>query len=258
MAQSQTSYFSNTIQGIPQIGGPVDLYESRTDPQFAIGYRVQRQDGNEYVYSQFGATTGAGRLVSQDLSESSLVDTDNSIIAPASSQTTTDGTAGQKFLEVTVASISIDDFAGGYATITDDLGEGHTYRIRGNTATGDPAAGNIRIELYDKIVTSLDATSDLAITGQLYSNLEPATTTDTAASGVSIVAQDADDYGWVQTKGVAGILTDGTVVLGSGTIIGSVAGSVAPAVETDILQRIGTVIVVGDTTGFSQVLINLS
>jgi len=259
MAVATTSYFSNSIQGIPQIGGDVDLYVSGTTPKFAIGYRIQRQDGAEFVYSHFGATTGAGQLTSQDLSESSLVDSDNIVIAPASAETVTDGTVGSKFLQVTLAAVTAGMYAGGYLTITDDTGEGHTYRIKGNTATDDPATGDFRIELCDKIVVALDATSDIAITGSLYANLEPSTTTDTAVSGVSMVAQAAADYGWVQTAGVAGVLTEGTVVLGSGVITAPTdAGACAPAVETDILERLGSVIVVGDDTGYSQIKLSLA
>jgi len=258
MAVATTSYFSNSIQGIPQIGGPVNLAESRTTPTFAIGYRLQRQDGAEFVYGHFGATTGAGMVVSQDLSESSLVDSDNIVIAPASAETITDGTVGSKFLQVTLAAVTADQYAGGYLTITDDTGEGYTYRIKGNTATDNPASGDIRIELCDKLIVALDATSDIAITGSLYANLEPATTTDVAAAGVSVTAQAAADYGWIQTKGVAGVLTDGVIVIGSGVIVGSVAGSVATAVETDILERVGTALVVGDDTGYSQIKLNLA
>jgi len=258
MAVNALSYFSNSIQGIPGIAGDVDLYASSTTPKFQIGYKICRQDGAEFAYANFGATTGAGLLVSQDLSESSLVDSDNIVVAPASAATTTDGTVGSKFLEVTLAAVTADQYAGGYLTITDDTGEGYTYRIKGNTATDNPASGNIRIELYDKLAVALDATSDIAITGSLYANLEPATTTDVAAAGVSMTAQAAADYGWVQTKGVTGVLTDGVVVIGSGVIIGSVAGSVATAVETDILERVGTVIVVGDDTGYSQVKLSLA
>jgi hypothetical protein len=257
MAISTLSYFSNSIQGIPQIGTDIDLYESRTSPKFAIGYRIQRQDGAEFVYAQFGATTGQGMLVSQDLSESSLVDTDDSVIAPASCVTITDGTAGQKFLQLTLAAVTANQYAGGYLAITDDSGEGHQYRIKGNDATDNTATGDIRIELHDKLVVALDATSDVSIVGNLYANLEPSTTTDIAVAGVSVVAQAAADFGWVQVEGIAQVLTDGTNVIGSGCIIAATAGAVAPAVETDILERIGVCIVVGDDTGYSQLKLTL-
>ena len=257
MAVNALAYFSNSIQGIPQIGSDVNLAESRTQPTFAMGYRVQRQDGAEFVYASFGDAVAAGALCAQDISESGLVDSDNIVIAPASAVTTTDGTAGQKYLQVTLAATTVDQFAGGYLTITDDSGEGHTYRIKGNTATDDPTTGDIRIELKDKLAVALDATSDIAITGSLYANLESATTTDNAAAGVAVVAQAAGDFGWVQTKGVVGILTNGVIAVGNGVIIGAVAGSVAVgAAVTDTI--IGTCIVVGDDTGYSQIAINLS
>jgi hypothetical protein len=58
-----------------------------------------------------------------------------------------------------------DMFAGGYIITTDDTGEGKTYRIRGNTASGTPAATYTRLELYDKLQSALDATTDASIFG---------------------------------------------------------------------------------------------
>jgi hypothetical protein len=195
-------------------------------------------------------------MVSQDLSESAVVDTDDSVIAPASAVTTTDGTVGSRFVQVTIASVTADQFAGGTLHITDDTGEGYTYRIKGNTATGDPATGDIRLSLYDPIQVALDATSDIAITGSLYANLEPATAAvDEVVAGVTVATQAAADYGFVQTSGAATVLTAGTVVIADPVIIGAVAGAVSPftaaSAETELL--VGQVIHVGDDTGHSVI-----
>lgn len=257
MAVSSNSYFSNSAQAPRQVAGDVDIYAAHSTPKHAIGERIVRQDGNEYVYSHFGAATAPGLLVSQDLSESALVDTDNSVIAPASAVTTTDGTIGSKYIQLTAAGVTAQQFAGGYLHATDDSGEAYTYRIKGNTATNDPASGDIRVELYDKLQVAVDATTDVAITGSLYANLEAATqATDEVVAGVSVANMSEGEFGWVQSKGVATVLTQGTVVIADKVGVGSVAGSVA-AVAAFTTYPVGQVIHVGDDTGHSAVKLSL-
>lgn len=263
MAVSTDSRFTNAIVGQSQVGGGVNLYDSSTECKLPVGQLFIRGDGAKFRYAHFGATTAAGQLTSQDISESTVADTDNSVIAPAAAvavagENIQPGDIGSHYVQFTLAAATADMLAGGYFHTTDDTAEGHVYRVKGNTATDDPATGDIRIELYDPIQVAMDATTDVIVTGNLYANLEPSTTTDTFAAGVAMVVQAAADYGWVQTAGVATVQTEGTVVLGSGVITAPTdAGAVAPAVETDILERVGVCLVVGDDTGFSSIKLTL-
>jgi hypothetical protein len=200
-----------------------------------LGFKVEDLSGNVYRWAHFGATTTQGKLVSQDIDESGVVDTDNAIIAPASAVTTTDGTIGSKFIELTLASITVqDNFAGGKIVITDDTGEGYTYGIVSSTKTDDPATNHIRIELDRRLQVAVTSDSDFAIVGNPYGNLEPATSTDFAVVGVSMGSQAAADYGWVLTKGTVGILSSGNIgQIGKGIIVGTAAGSCALATATN-------------------------
>jgi hypothetical protein len=275
MAVDTSLGFSNAVQGIPQVGADFDIYGQHTDPRYAIGTRITRQDGNEYVYCHFGATVNRGVLVSTDVSESSRVDSDNIIVAPASAQTTSDGTIGNKFLEITLASVTVDQYAGGYFVTTDDTGEGYTYRIKGNTATGNPATGNFRMELYEPLQVAVDATTDFAIQGNLYANLEIATAaTDNCIAGVTCsTIATAANCGWVQTKGVCGILTfnddvspgvGGTLIaIGDMAVLssdsnGAVSKMHDAAGEMADEEIIGTCLIAGDSTGHGVYKINIS
>lgn len=199
--------------GVPQIGASFDKFQMDASPKFNIGFKVETGDGSAYRYTHFGADVNRGVLVSQDISESSTADTDNSVVAPASAVTTTDGTIGSRYVELTIASVTAQQFAGGKFITTDDTGEGYTYDVVSNTATNDPATGNIRIKLAQPLQVALDATTDFIINGSIYSNCEIATTTDAMVSGVTCSTMDVSEaaWGWVQTKGVVGILTDDSV-----------------------------------------------
>lgn len=270
MSINTKNFYNNAIQGIPEVGGTANIYDTHASPKFPIGTLLERSDGARFRYGQFGATVLQGRLVATDFSGSSIVDTDNSIVASASAQTTTDGTKGSRYIEMTLASITADQLAGAYLITTDDAGEGYTYRIKGNTATNDPASGNIRIELYNPLQNAVTAATDAAIAGNKFADLKiNSYATDTGASGVAVVGNDADSYpyGWVQTRGICGVLQDATaasigeMVVVSGATDGAVTrGVVTTSVSTDAFMTrtlVGQMVVAGDSTGMSVIDLRL-
>ena len=191
-----------------------------------------------------------------DESESSLADTDNIVIAPASAVDTTDGTLGSRFVQITLASVTANQYAGGYFVPTDGTGIGYTYRIKGNTATDNPATGDFRLELYDPLKVALTTTTDIAIQGCIFANCEPATTTDISAAGVACSNFALGEYGWIQTEGICGARGTASAI-GRGGILSGTAGEFVTAVETDILERVCTVLQVGDASGCSIVRLTL-
>lgn len=271
MAYSTDSYFNNAIVGQMQIGADVDTFEINDTPKYAVGTGFTRSDGCKFRYVHAGAATDRGVLVAQDYSESSVTDTDDSILAPSSTYQMDDevsgiypGSIGSRYVVLTLASAEADQYAGGYLHITDDTGEGYTYRIRGNTATDTPDSGNIRLQLYDKIQTALTATTDFAITGPMYANLEAAgTTTDGITVGVTCASLTATDpYGWVQTFGPTTVLCDTAGTSGMmAQVSQSVAGSYAPAdldgTAAHNYPIIGVIITPGDTTGHGVIGLRL-
>jgi hypothetical protein len=65
------------------------------------------------------------------------------------------------------------------------------------------------------------------------------------------------DYGWVQTRGPAKVLTKGTVVIGNSVVLITTAGSVGPPGSDDVSHRVGQVIKVGPDTEFSLIDLHL-
>lgn len=258
---SDEARFSAAVQGVPQLGSHFDKYKQDSSARYPVGYKIETACGDVYRYAHFSEDVDRGVLVSQDISESSSRDGDNIVVAPASAQTTSDGTLGSRFLEMTLASITADQFAGGKLVVTDDSGEGYTYDIVGNTATGDPASGNIRIELVRGLAVALDATSDTALIGSKYANLEIATAgTDYFVAGVSCASIDVSDkpFGWVQSKGVVGILQDNAVSNGDQVCISdSVSGAVKAQDSVTDEAKVGNCIDTGDSTGHGTFDINV-
>ena len=73
---------------------------------------------------------------------------------------------------MTLASVTANQFAGGTITTTDDLGEGYTYDIVGNTATGTPVSGDFYLFLAQKIQVAIDNTTDVSIAANFWNNVE--------------------------------------------------------------------------------------
>jgi len=273
MAVSTSSYFSNAIVGVPQCGADVDVYDVHATPRYEVGFGFERSDGCKFRYCHYGTTAVAGYLYAQDVSESSLVDSDNVIIAPSSTYKVPSepgniypGSIGSHYVVITLASTTADQYAGGYFITTDDTGEGYTYRIIGNTATNDPATGKIRLQLYKPLKIALDATTDFCIVGCLYANIEVATAaTDMWIAGVCMaVVGTAGYYGWVQTKGPVGILQDdSTVAVGDMvTLSDNTDGAVQAAAGggtsvSDLIAEhiLGYCAIVGDSAGQSGIVL---
>ena len=235
MAISTTNYFSNAIVGVPQVGADVDIYALHKLPKFALGTKFERQDGAVFRYANFGAVNAVGCICGKNANETDNLSALVLTASAASEQQNGDpiGTypnaAGSKYLScVFAAGTSANQFAGGYVTISGITGVGATYRIKSHTATGTPSSGHYLVELYDRLVSSLAATSRISISGSKFNDLMPsvAGTQSAIVAGVSMVAcTTAGYYGWVQTKGIVGVLSAGTMVSGQPAVVSSTSGN---------------------------------
>lgn len=227
-AVSTSTIHANSIPGDSIVTND-SIFDMDKTPQYPVGTKVTTVDGRGFRYAHFGADTAAGLLVAQDASESSTLSKSNVILAPASCVNTNDGKIGSKNVEITLAAVTANQYAGGYFQVLDDTGEGYTYRIKSNTATNDPASGTFRLTLYDPLKVALDATSDFCIQATLYANLEAATTTDITVAGVTCGAMDVSEaaYGWIQVEGIANIIQEGAITIGDPVVLAtSAAGAV--------------------------------
>lgn len=246
MAVSANSYFSNGLVGQMNIGSDIDIYATDATPKFAVGTGFQRADGNKYRYVHFGTLSPVANVVATDHIESSTTSTAMSAqaLAPTiyrpAGENIDPNKAGSRYMQInhtganlSVAKCTADVFAGGTIGLIAGSGTGYSYRIKGNTAAGTPAAGEIYIELYDKLVTPIDTTTSFVIQGSKYANLEPANGATQAISnavGFTTTGHTAGNYGWICTRGLTaatmGVPTNSMSVLAivSTNTAGSIVG----------------------------------
>jgi len=244
------SLIDNANYGIHRVGGPgtQGIFSESSTPKHPIGEKVELADGRVCRYASFAAATGAGLLVSQDISATAIVESDGKLTAASAGATEVTYTDSG-----TVGSATLNQYAGGYLHITDDAGEGYNYRIKSNTAASSNA---ITFTLYDGLEVAVTTATDVAVTGSLWYNVVGATAgTDYIIAGVTPMTFQANYYGWFQTAGVATILSDGAVAIGANlTLSDGVAGAVQTKdAETEPL--VGMATFASDDTGHVGVVI---
>jgi len=279
MSIQAKTYFSNSVVGTPQIGAGIDIHRVDTTPKFAVGFGFQRADGAIFRYCEMGASdTNRGVLVCPADSEngrgSTVVDIDNMVWNhTAATKVEGDdffpGEKGSHFVQATLASITANQLKGGYFVPTDGTGTGYTYRVYGNTATNDPVTGAVRIQLYEPLVETLDTTTDIAIVSCRFANLvlnnKNSGSANNCAVGVTCAGMSATNYGWIQTRGICGVLAGAVVpvqgqlvIAGSGvagSVIGYTSASSSAVVMDSYTNIVGYCVDPGDSAG--HMVVNL-
>ena len=228
MAVSTDTRHTFAQQGLPGVAADVDIFENSTSPKFAVGTRIIRADGREFVYSHFGAVAGTlstgCMIVGQDIQESCLDMEGSSIYANASvtaisGETIKPGTSGSHYVEIIKSSVTADLYAGGYFQTVKKDGCGYTYSIRGNTASSAKTSGanqTFYLELVEPLQQTLATvqTTSFRIVGNRYANLESCTAaTNFYVAGITTCSHPATaTYGWVQTRGFGGVRTEATTI----------------------------------------------
>jgi hypothetical protein len=250
------NFVSNKISQAANVTGnkaSQGIYEESSTAKHRIGEKIELADGRCFRYGQTGAAIGAGLLVSQDVSATCLAETDDVIIAAAGDFSIS---AGSKAFQATLSGVSKNQYAGGLIALTDDAGEGHQYRIESNSATDYTTSGKVDFHLYDGLVVAVTTSSDIAITGNLWTELVGATAaTDYMVSGVTPIAFTDAYYGWFQTAGIATSIADGTIAIGDQlTLSDGVAGAVQLQ-DAYTEPAVGYAVFAPDNTGHVQWMI---
>lgn len=208
-------------RGPGQHGQKLSVYgQEATQGSAAIGERVIFDDGRVFRYAHFVSAVGVGKLAAQDASVTNTASLAGKYVNSAGTATdyTTDATTVYlKDTDTFTTDDAADVYAGGYLHVTDDQGEGFTYRIKSNAA--GTAAGLMRLDLYDNLQLAINSESSAQLTGSLYRNLAISNNgTDDNVVGLAMRSVTAGYYAWVQTWGVGTVLADesaGTVAAGT-------------------------------------------
>ena len=220
-----------------------------------LGTRGITPDGRVFRYAKAGEALGAGKLCQDPLA---IANEDMDLVTQAAA-----AIGDTQILVTTGGAVAVDLYKDGYIYINDGPGEGHIYRIKGNTVTSGAATMTVTLEDGETVREALTTAGSLSglkknpYNGTLLYN----TTPDGIARGVAPIEVTNAYYFWLQTWGDAAVLIDGTVVLGKSVVPGlNVTGSADAHVTTgDDSGDIGRVEPpIAVTTDYGHVFLTIS
>lgn len=227
---------------------PSDLtanFASLSDAGYTpLGARAFDAAGNAYRFCKAGATA----LVPGKLQQASAQVANHQNLAPSTT------VAGATSITVTLGATAAtaNQYAGGWLVVTTSTGAGYRYLIDSHPAAD--ASATLVLTLSDAIVVgTATLTSKVDLIANPFSGVivNPATASSCPV-GVGVTAVTAAYYGWVQSSGVANVLADGAVTVGTALVA---SNGTAGAVEalTGVQAPVGTAVTDIDTTQYGAV-----
>jgi len=174
-------------------------------------------DGRKFRYCRAGAADLHPGMFGQ-----AGVDADNHINVSVAA-----AAIGDTEVAVTVGATAVTEnqYEDGYLQVNDGTGQGHQYRILGNTACATSGVTYVTLNEPIKVALVASATSEVSLLPSEYSAVVESATEETMPVGVAPCAVTTLYYYWAQTAGPAIVLMDGTPAVASMLVPGAVAGS---------------------------------
>lgn len=212
-----------------------------------LGALATTGDGRYFRYAQAGAVA----LVPGTLQQAPAEITANQNLTAVAA-----AVGATQLVSTSTVTVTANQYQGGWAMITVTPGQGYQYQIGSHAAFTSAAP---TFTLTDPIqVTALTTGSRIDLVSNPYVNaiINPTTATSTP-TGVAVSALPIGFYGWLQVKGVANVLADGAVVVGTSVCA---SNGTAGAVEatTGVQALVGTAVTGIATTEYGAVMLNLA
>ena len=198
-----------------------------------LGVRAVTGDGREFRYVQAGASA----LIIGQLQQGPAVSTTTVGTCPVQAAVAVGSSTSPSTtlsLTITSSTVAANFYAGGvmitYGTVAN--GGGQIFQIASNAAI--TSATTLSIVISDPIQTALTASASFILLPNKYQGVIQNPTTSTGAiAGVAVGALPASYYGWLQVKGLANVLIQGTPAINLGlTPSTSTAGALAVVAAT--------------------------
>lgn len=225
--------------------------------RYPLGKQLVLEDGRKFRHVLVGGTT---LVVGNMLTGAAALTTSEDLVPAA-------GSINDRIITFThgAATTVINLFAEGYAVISVTPGGGDTYKIASHAALRNATAGDVvNLAPGNALRRALTTTSRLDLVRNPYQGAiqAPATTIAGVPIGVAIAAITNAQFGWIQTRGICGVLTEGTVVTGNRAVTPTAtAGAVGPESATvatlNISISVGLVQVIAATSAWSSIFLTM-
>ena len=198
---------------------------------FRPGQRMILKDGREFRWAKNGATAQvAGQVV-----QASVPITNHVALAAA-----TAGAVGDTTLSLTLGAtaVQVDQYREGYVAIHDAAtGLGYAYPIGPHAGVASSGTFAVPLDKGFKLLTVVSTTASAIslVANPYYGVIIGAVSASQTAQlvGVALTPMAANAWGWIQTRGPAMVVVEGTWVLGNPLGLStSAAGAMSPIPTT--------------------------
>lgn len=198
-------------------------YDENSVQMHNLGQRGETSDGRVFRYAWMGEAITPGRLVQGPAINSTL--TNMAVLVGALN-------AKQITFTNAVTTTTANYWNEGYAFSSYATGAGQTWKIKSLPALVSGASSTVYLE--DPIAVALDTTTKLGLVQNPYSQVLMGATATFEPVGASFITYTTQYYGWLQTRGVCAIFSDGAIAAGTAAENdGSVSGAIDVMVEAD-------------------------
>lgn len=209
------------ITGNPIVGG-IDLYSSSATPITDVGSLIFGDNGKAYRYALAGEALVVGNVL-----QSSVVDTQFDDMAVAANVA-----IGQNQIVLTngTTAVTAGQFVGGTVEFSVTPHLGGEYTIIGHSTATNGSSWTLTLDRPLRVAITSAATKATVRRSPWSGSIQLPTTQTGTPVGVAIYAIPSGEYGWVQTKGVAAVLSDNSTFAVGSCLSNSVAAAGAVGV----------------------------
>lgn len=212
-------------------GVSLGLLETSSVQTQVLGEKCYSNDGRTFRYAKAGAVA----LVPGNVLQSPAITAAHVNLTPSPLLTLGDTTVVSSAITAVA-----NEYAGGTVTVEKGtLGAGLQYLIKSNPAT---TAAVCTFQLEDVVLVTTTGTVTVSFVRNPYNGViqSPVTTLTGTISGVAIIAIPIANFGWIQTRGIAPVLSDGAITVGTVAAAVPSAAAGAAKVMASTLFQIGT------------------
>ncbi len=252
---ARDAVFTGQIQGVEQMLVQNDLRQVTGAQKFPIGSLLWNPtDDAKFRYVEFGGTIASGFLAQAEAPDAAHDDLNSNGTGTGASQA-----IGSTLISLSdTITLVVNEYAGGKLALEIGTGGGHHYPIKSHDA---PADNSLFILEEPGLAVAISGATVTLVKSRYKEVIINPTDSTADIVGVSLGVGADGSFGWVQTRGVAMVSTDGTVVVGD-----HVRASDGTAGEVEPLDRDGTaedevevgrVVNVGPDNEFSLIYLTL-
>jgi hypothetical protein len=220
-------------------------FSSNATQQHKLGQKAVDNSGREFRYAKAGAVA----LVAGTLLQAAAEVTANqnlTAVAAAVGDTVISSTS--------TVTVTANQYAGGFAIITTSSGVGVAYPILSHAAYTSAAP---TFTLAEPVTVALTTSSKIDLVANPYNAVVINPTTATSAPvGAAIYPIAISEFGWIQTKGPAALLADGTVTVGTAVVASNATAGAVEAL-TGVQAIVGNALTGIATTEYGAILLSL-